>query len=175
MSSTIEKPNAVVGQLLPEDARQFLYREARFLDDKEWDNWLALYAPNVEFWMPSWDDDDQLVTDPQTEISLIWYGNKGGLEDRVFRIGTERSSATSLPEPRTSHNITNVETLEQTASDCRLRFNWVTYSNRYKTTDIYFGTSFYTLDISGPEPLIKKKKVILKNDYIHHVIDIYHI
>jgi benzoate/toluate 1,2-dioxygenase beta subunit len=125
--------------------------------------------------MPSWDDDDQLVTDPQTEISLIWYGNKGGLEDRVFRIGTERSSATSLPEPRTSHNITNVEILEQTATDCRLRFNWVTYSYRYKTTDIYFGTSFYTLDISGPEPLIKKKKVILKNDYIHHVIDIYHI
>ena len=175
MSSTIEKPNAVVGQLSPEDVRQFLYREARFLDDKEWENWLALYAPDAEFWMPSWDDDDQLVTDPQTEISLIWYGNKGGLEDRVFRIGTERSSATSLPEPRTSHNITNVEILEQTATDCRLRFNWATYSYRYKTTDIYFGTSFYTLDVSGSEPLIKKKKVVLKNDYIHHVIDIYHI
>ena len=175
MSSIPEKPNAVVGQLSPEEVRQFLYREARFLDDKEWENWLALYAPDAEFWMPSWDDDGQLVTDPQTEISLIWYGNKGGLEDRVFRIGTERSSATSLPEPRTSHNITNVEKLEQTATDCRLRFNWVTYSYRYKTTDIYFGTSFYTLDMGGSEPLIKKKKVILKNDYIHHVIDIYHI
>jgi len=175
MSNTIEKPSTPAAQLSPVDVRQFLYREARFLDDKEWENWLALFASDAEFWMPSWDDDDQLVTDPQTEISLIWYGNKGGLEDRVFRIGTERSSATSLPEPRTSHNITNVEILEQTATDCRLRFNWVTYSYRYKTTDIYFGTSFYTLDISGPEPLIKKKKVILKNDYIHHVIDIYHI
>ena len=175
MSSAPDKPNAAAAQLSPEDVRQFLYREARCLDDKEWENWLALYAPDVEFWMPSWDDDDQLVTDPQTEISLIWYGNKGGLEDRVFRIGTERSSATSLPEPRTAHNITNLEILEQTASDCRLRFNWVTYSYRYKTTDVYFGTSFYTLDTSGPEPLIKKKKVVLKNDYIHHVIDIYHI
>ena len=175
MSSTPEKPNAAAVQLSPEDIRQFLYREARCLDDKQWENWLALYAPDVEFWMPSWADDDQLVTDPQTEISLIWYGNKGGLEDRVFRIGTERSSATSLPEPRTSHNITNIEILDQTASDCRLRFNWVTYSYRYKTTDVYFGTSFYTLDTSGPEPLIKKKKVVLKNDYIHHVIDIYHI
>ena len=38
------------------------------------------------YWMPAWDDDDQLVTDPQKEISLIWYGHKGGLEDRVFRI-----------------------------------------------------------------------------------------
>ena len=52
------------------------------------------------------------------EISLIYYGIKQGLEDRVFRIRTERSSATSLPEPRTSHNITNVEILEQ--SDGRL-------------------------------------------------------
>ena len=31
----------------------------------------------------------------------------------MFRIKTERSSATSLPEPRTSHNISNVEILEQ--------------------------------------------------------------
>ena len=61
MSSTVDKPNDAVVLLSPEDVRQFLYREARFLDDKEWDNWLALYAPNVEFWMPSWDDDDQLV------------------------------------------------------------------------------------------------------------------
>ena len=83
MSSTLEKPNPAAVQLSPEGVRRFLYREARFLDDKEWESWLALYAPDVEFWMPAWDDDGQLVTDPQTEISLIWYGNKGGLEDRV--------------------------------------------------------------------------------------------
>jgi benzoate/toluate 1,2-dioxygenase beta subunit len=158
-----------------EDVTQFLYREARFLDDKEWENWLTLYHPEVDFWMPSWDDDDKLVDDPQTEVSLIWYGHKGGLEDRVFRIKTERSSATSLPEPRTSHNISNVEILSQTDGECRLRFNWVTLSFRYKTIDTYFGTSFYTLDTSGAQPLIKRKKIVLKNDYIHHVVDIYQI
>ncbi len=158
-----------------EDLRQFLYREARFLDDKEWDNWLALYAPDVQFWMPAWDDDDKLVSDPAREVSLIYYPHKGGLEDRVFRIRTERSSATSLPEPRTSHNISNVEIIEQDESTCKLRFNWLTLNFRYKTTDTYFGTSYYTLDISGEAPLIKDKRVVLKNDYIHHVIDVYHI
>jgi len=158
-----------------EDLRQFLYREARFLDDKEWDNWLALYAPDVQFWMPAWDDDDKLVSDPAREVSLIYYPHKGGLEDRVFRIRTERSSATSLPEPRTSHNISNVEIIEQDESTCKLRFNWLTLNFRYKTTDTYFGTSYYTLDISGEAPLIKDKRVMLKNDYIHHVIDVYHI
>ncbi|MCA3655520.1 MAG: benzoate 1,2-dioxygenase small subunit, partial [Methylobacterium sp.] len=33
----------------------------------------------------------------------------------------------------------------------------------------------YTLDVSGERPLITAKKIVLKNDYIHHVIDIYHI
>lgn len=158
-----------------EEARQFLYREARYLDDREWDQWLALYAPDAVFWMPSWDDDDKLVTDPAREVSLIYYPHKGGLEDRVFRIRTERSSATSLPEPRTSHNISNVELLEEGAGQIKLRYNWFTLNFRYKTVDTYFGTSFYTIDTSGSVPLIKNKTVILKNDYIHHVIDIYHI
>ena len=158
-----------------EQLQQFLYREARFLDDRDFDAWLALYAPQAEFWMPAWDDDDTLVTDPQTEISLIYYPDKSGLEDRVFRIRTERSSATSLPEPRTSHNISNVEIVAQTENECRLRFNWLTFSFRYKTVDQYFGTSYYTLDTSGETPLITNKKVVLKNDYIHHVVDIYHL
>ena len=105
-----------------QDAQRLLYREARALDDRDWDAWLAFYATDVEFWVPSWDDNDQLIEDPQTEISLIWYGNKGGLEDRVFRIGTERSSATSLPEPRTSHNVSNVEILEQEGGHVRGTF-----------------------------------------------------
>ena len=75
----------------------------------------------------------------------------------------------------TSHNISNVEILSQVGGECRLHFNWVTFSFRYKTVDTYFGTSFYTLDTTGHRPLIKRKKVVLKNDYIHHVIDIYHI
>ena len=102
MSTVLKKPQTEPATLSVEEVQQFLYREARFLDDKEWESWLELYAPDAEFWMPSWDDDDQLVTDPQTQISLIWYGHKGGLEDRVFRIRTERSSAPSMREPSTS-------------------------------------------------------------------------
>lgn len=173
MSATIEA--AARTAFTQHDAEQFLYREVRFLDDRDWDAWLALYAPDVEFWMPSWDDDDRLTEDPQTEISLIWYGDRGGLEDRVFRIRTERSSATSLPEPRTLHGISNVEMLENVGGLVKLRCNWVTQSYRYKTTDTYYGTSFYTIDTTGEAPLIRRKKVVLKNDYIHHVIDIYHV
>ena len=154
--------------------RDFLYREARYLDDAEWDQWLELYAADASFWMPCWDDNDTLTEDPQSEISLIWYGNRGGLEDRVFRIKTERSSAT-MPDTRTSHNLSNIEIVDEADGLCRVRFNWHTLSFRYKTTDSYFGTSFYILDLRGAQPLIKAKKVVLKNDYVRQVIDIYHI
>jgi len=152
----------------------FLYAEARALDDRDWDTWLSCYAPDASFWMPAWDDSDSLVEDPQAEISLIYYARRRGLEDRVFRIMTERSTA-STPAPRTSHNISNVEILSQSNSRVELRFNWLTLSYRYKVVDTYFGTSFYTLGAAGESPLIKAKKVILKNDYIHQVIDFYHI
>jgi benzoate/toluate 1,2-dioxygenase beta subunit len=29
--------------------------------------------------------------------------------------------------------------------------------------------------VSGARPLIKEKKVVLKTDYIRHVIDVYHV
>ena len=96
-----------------EQVRQFLYYEARLLDDRQWDEWLNCYSPQVVYWMPAWGDDDQLTRDPQREISLIYYPNRDGLEDRVYRIKTERSGA-STPEPRTTHMISNVELLGET-------------------------------------------------------------
>ena len=157
-----------------ENVCAFLYREARHLDERDWDNWLAMYAENATYWVPSWDDDGELTTDPQSEISLIWYGRRAGLEDRVFRIRTERSSAT-IPDTRTSHNLANIEIVEQGNGICKLRFNWHTMSVRYDHTDHFCGTSFYTLDVTGASPLIKEKKVILKTDYIRHVVDVYHL
>jgi benzoate/toluate 1,2-dioxygenase beta subunit len=156
------------------EVEAFLYREARLLDDRQWDEWVALYSPQVEYWMPAWDDDDQLVEDPQQHISLIYYPNRDGLEDRVFRIKTERSGA-STPEPRTSHNISNVEVTAERDGELDVRFNWFTLSHRYKDTLTFFGTSYYSLDVRGPSPLITRKKIVLKNDYIRQIIDVYHV
>ncbi|GEO87121.1 MULTISPECIES: benzoate 1,2-dioxygenase small subunit [Alphaproteobacteria] len=152
----------------------FLYREARLLDDREWDEWLTCYAPDVTYWMPAWDDDDQITEDPQSQISLIYYPSRDGLEDRVFRIKTERSGA-STPEPRTSHNVTNVELLEDRGSEFDIRYNFHTLNHRYKVTDHFFGTMFVTLRRSGGDLLIARKKIVLKNDYIRQVIDVYHV
>ena len=157
-----------------QDILAFLYREARLLDDEQWDEWLECYHPEARFWMPSWDDDGKLVTDPQREISLVYYPDRQGLEDRVFRIKTERSSAT-MPDTRTSHNIANVELESAEGGVLTVRFNWNTLSHRYHTNYSYFGMSRYVIDFTGPRPRILDKYVVLKNDYISQVIDIYHI
>ena len=157
-----------------EAIQAFLYAEARSLDEGRWTDWLEFYADDVEFYMPSWDDDDKLTTDPHNEVSLIYYPSKQGLEDRVFRIQTDRSSATT-PDTRTGHSIHNIEVLSQDENSVHVTFNWATHSFRYDIVNLYFGSSQYTIDTSGEKPLIKRKYVVLKNDYIHHLLDIYHI
>jgi benzoate/toluate 1,2-dioxygenase subunit beta len=151
-----------------------LYREARLLDDRQWDDWLACYAEDVDYWMPAWDDDDQLTDDHESQISLMYYPDRSGLEDRVFRIKTERSGA-SMPEPRTSHNVTNVEVLAERDNEVDVRYNFDTLNHRYKTTDQFFGTAYVTLRATGDSLLISRKKIVLKNDYIRQVLDVYHV
>lgn len=157
-----------------EAIQAFLYQEARAQSEKRWDDWLACYADDVDYYMPSWDDDDKLTTNPKQEVSLIYYPSKQGLEDRVFRIETDRSSA-STPDTRYNRCISNIEILAQSEALVDLCFNWTTHSFRYDLTDVYFGTARYLLDTSGLKPLIKKKYVVLKNDLIHHMLDVYHV
>lgn len=174
-ANTIDRPASAKGSLTINQITAFLNAEARALDDRKWDRWLEFYHPACDFWMPAWDDFDTLTEDPQNEISLIYYADKSGIEDRVFRIKTDRSSATSLPEPRTSHNLSNIEVTGEEDGLIKVRFNWLTLSYRYGDTDQHWGTSYYTIDATGPQPLIRSKKIVLKNNHIHHVVDIYHI
>ena len=161
--------------MLSYDAIQaFLYQEARAQGEKRWADWLGCYADDVDYFMPSWDDNDTLTTDPHNEVSLIYYPSKQGLEDRVFRIETDRSSA-STPDTRYNRAISNIEILAQDETRVDLCFNWTTHNFRYDITDVYFGTARYLLDTSGPKPLIKKKYAVLKSDLIHHMLDVYHI
>jgi benzoate/toluate 1,2-dioxygenase subunit beta len=161
--------------MLSYDALQaFLYQEARAQAEKRWADWLDFYADDVSYHMPCWDDDDKLTSDPHNEVSLIYYPSKQGLEDRVFRIETERASS-STPDTRYNRSISNVEILAQDEGSVDLCFNWTTHNFRYDIVDTYFGTARYLLDTSGPKPLIKKKYLVVKNDYIHHMLDVYHV
>ena len=152
---------------------RFLGREAVALDDKDWDTWLSLYAEDAEYWAPAWDDRERLTVDPQREISLIYYHNRGGLEDRVFRIRTGRSSA-STPGPRTSHMYTLLST-EDADGLVRARTSWTVASVLDGAVTVYNGSAFYDLEPVGGSFVIKRKKTVIINDIAQTMLDVYSI
>ena len=76
-------------------AVELVDREGLLLDAKDWDAWLGLYLEDAEYWIPAWDDESTLTSDPNREMSLIYYPSRAGLEDRVYRIRSELSLAST--------------------------------------------------------------------------------
>ena len=152
-----------------------LEREVICLDEQRWDDWLALYAEDCEFWIPMWRADETLTADPKTELSHVYYASRAGLEDRIVRIRSGRSPA-SMPLPRTTHILGNVRLLENSdAARIRLRSSWVThvYVTRSKETHAFFGHAEHELALRGERWLIARKRIVLQNDYIPGMLDIY--
>lgn len=155
-------------------ALELLIKEATFLDDRKWDEWLALYTPDCEYWAPTWRTEDSLTNDPRTELSHIYYGSRAGLEDRIVRIRSGKSPASS-PMRRTAHMLGLMRlTSAPSDSQIELRTTWAThvFDPRRREQFTFFGYSEYLLIYQG-DWRIKRKKVIVQNDYFPAVVDVY--
>ncbi len=152
-----------------------LAREAAYLDERRWDEWVALFAPDCVYWVPTWTAEGTLTTNPQTELSLMYFAGRGGLEDRIVRIRSGRSPA-ALPLPRTTHMVGNILPLEKPNSErIRLRSSWTcnAFFPLMNSSHTFFGRAEYELALRGGVWSIAKKKTILENDRIPMPIDIY--
>ena len=81
----------------------FLLREAKLLDTGEFEAWLALYAPDGIYWMPS----QPGQTDAKGVASII-YEDYAILAIRVRRL-LEARALVLTPMPRTTHLVSNIE------------------------------------------------------------------
>ena len=154
---------------------EVLQREGAYLDEQRWDDWLALYLPDCEYWVPSWKNEETLTANPQAELSHIYYASRAGLEDRVVRIRSRRSPA-STPMPRTTHIVANVLPLEPPGKDrMKLRSSWVchVFFPRPHESHAFFGRSEHDLLLKEGGWRIARKKTILQNDYIPTMLDVY--
>ena len=154
---------------------ELLQLEGVLLDDQRWDDWLALFAADCEFWMPTWRSDEVLGSDPRTEVSHMYYSSRAGLEDRVLRIRSRRSPA-SMPMARTAHLVTAVLPLEApTAERMKLRSTWSchVFAPRTQMQHVFFGSSEHELENRAGTWLIRRKKITLKNDYIPTMLDVH--
>jgi 3-phenylpropionate/cinnamic acid dioxygenase small subunit len=153
---------------------QFLYREAALLDEQRWEEWLALFAPDCEYWLKAWDSEHELAEDPRTSVSLIYYDNRKGLEDRVLRIRSGLSAA-STPLPRTWHLVSNVRLGSHTGMELQVFAQWQTRAFRHQRTETYYGRYEYTLRQAGDDWRVARKQIVLLNDVLCTAVDIYNL
>ncbi|MCX7153189.1 MAG: aromatic-ring-hydroxylating dioxygenase subunit beta [Proteobacteria bacterium] len=158
-----------------QEAAELLYREAYYLDTQAWDEWLALFLEDCEYWAPAWKSEHEPTSDPKAEVSLIYYASRAGLEDRVWRVRSGRSVA-SRPLPRTQHAVTNVMLGgKNPTGGVQVLANWTTHQFKTKRTEveILFGRTEYELVRRDGVPRIKRKKIFLLNDAMPAMLDFY--
>lgn len=153
---------------------QFLIQKSEYCDQYQWNKYLELYDEDSEYHIPQWIDDHTYVTDPNQGMSYIYYADRTGLEDRVFRIETGKA-ASATPLPRTAHFISNVRVKELENGLVEAKVVWQTLYNRQGLEGCFYGHATYILRKTEDSFRIRKQHTVLLNDKIDSVLDFYHV
>ena len=95
--------HAVADAGVRDEFRRLVEREARLLDQFRYDDWLAMYAAECVYWVPS----TPHAGDPRREIAVM-FDDRRRLEDRVYRLRTGFAWS-QAPQSRTVRLVSNVE------------------------------------------------------------------
>jgi 3-phenylpropionate/cinnamic acid dioxygenase small subunit len=161
--------------LLKQEIEDFLYREADLLDERRYDEWLALLAEDVRYWMPmrrnvKVDDLEREFTREGRDISWFDEG-KETLTRRVRQIQTGIHWAEE-PVSRISHMISNIRLLEANPSwgepaEITVRCRFLVYRNRVETeTDILVGKREDLLRRAETDWQIARRKILLDQNVL---------
>src|SRR6266849_8126392 len=146
---------------LAADFRQienFLYREARLMDENAYEQWLSLWAgENICYWVPSNADE----ADPGEQISII-YDNRKRLEARIKRLASGYAFAQD-PKSRMRRVISNIEIDEAPDGIVTTWSNFALGEFRRSKQDIFVGRTTHKLRPEGDSFKILLKKVLLIN------------
>jgi 3-phenylpropionate/cinnamic acid dioxygenase small subunit len=162
--------------LLIQEVAEFLYAEAELLDERHYDDWLALLADDIRYWMPMrrnvkyGDATGREFTREGADISWFDEG-KDTLIRRVRQIQTGIHWAEE-PQSRIAHLVTNVQLLEATpdaatAQEVTAKCRFLVYRNRVETeTDFLVGKREDTLRRAGDGWIIARRKIILDQNVL---------
>src|SRR5690349_15506912 len=138
------------------EVEQFLYREARLLDERRFHDWLRLLTDDIRYWMGSrtnrypksskaiaildpnrYDEDDRAKED---ELAIL-DEDKATLDARVARLDTGMAWAEDPPS-RTRHLIANIEVGPgESEIELKVCSNFIVYRSRSETEqDFYVGS-----------------------------------
>jgi 3-phenylpropionate/cinnamic acid dioxygenase small subunit len=161
--------------LLAQELAEFLYVEAELLDERHYDDWLALLTDDIRYWMPmrrnvKYGDTTREFTREREDISWFDEG-KETLTRRVRQIQTGIHWAEE-PQSRIAHLVSNVQLLEATPSvnaprEVTTKCRFLVYRNRVETeTDFLVGKREDTLRRAGEGWQIARRKIILDQNVL---------
>jgi 3-phenylpropionate/cinnamic acid dioxygenase small subunit len=161
--------------LLTQEIADFLYAEAELLDERRYEEWLALLADDIRYWMPmrrnvKFGEDGREFTREKSDIN--WFDE--GKETLARRVKQIRTGIHWAEEPRSrlSHMVSNVQVLgaepsyaapEEVSVKCR----FLIYRNRVETeTDIFVGKREDLLRRAGEGWMVARRKIILDQNVL---------
>lgn len=155
-------------------AAQVIYAEGLALDERRWDDWLALYTEDAAYWVPAWKSETETTSDPDSELSLVYYDNREGLTDRVWRLKSGLSVA-SNPLRRTAHMMSNIQVVANEGDVWTVKASGAVhvYDPKRKTPTVFFSLYTYRMRQTPDGWRIAGKTVRLLNDNIPSVLDVY--
>ncbi len=117
----------------------FIYREARLMDEHRYDEWLALWTDDAVYWVPS--NNDEL--DPMQSVSII-YDDRGRISDRIDRLKSGMAYA-QKPPSRMRRVVSNLEVEEGGNDEVTVYSNFVLTEIRRGVHNIWSGCTNHRL------------------------------
>jgi 3-phenylpropionate/cinnamic acid dioxygenase small subunit len=114
--------------------RALIEKEARYLDQLRFDEWLAMYSPECVYWVPGTPE----AGDPRREIAIS-FDDRRRMEDRIYRLRTGYAWS-QAPKSRTVRMVSNVEVFAAKDGAARMvRSNYLISEFRVDGTRILSG------------------------------------
>jgi benzoate/toluate 1,2-dioxygenase subunit beta len=146
------------------EVEQFLYREARYADESDYDAWEALWTDDALYWVLAGSAD----IDPARQMSVI-YDNRSRIATRLKQVRTGKRYA-QAPPSNLRRVISNVEFLGGRQNpnggvDLEVAANFLILESRARDNRLWGGRTTYRIRREdGAMRLSYKKVVLVDND-----------
>ena len=135
---------------------RFIYREARLLDEKRFDEWYELFSDDAYYWVPL----SPGQTDPLAHNSLA-YEDKLLLKLRIERLKLP-TAYSQKPQSRCLHVLQAPE-VEKTSTGYLARTPFIYTETRGDGSQRYAATAWHTLAVVDGALRIRLKRVDILN------------
>ena len=144
------------------EVEQFLYAEARLLDERRFEDWLALFTDDCRYWLPLMSTRERGEREISDDTELAHFDDtKRTLDLRVKRLATNFAYAEDPPS-RTVRFVTNIQAEPGSGGEVTAFSNVIVYRTRLETTtDVFAGRREDVLRRGGDGWSIARRKVVL--------------